>query len=58
MDNNHIKLVNGTIFTLHNKFTFLYENNTLHEVHLKGNEYEKTGKTYSIKEANRLIYTH
>lgn len=58
MDNNHIKLVNGAVFTLHNKYTFLYENNLLYEVNLKGNDYEKTGKTYSIKEANRLINTH
>lgn len=54
--NNHVKLVNGAVFTLHDKYTFLYENSLLHEVKLIGNDYEKTGKTYTIKEANKLMY--
>lgn len=55
MSNSPVKLVNGAVFTLNNH-TFLFENNLLHEVELVNNDYKKTGKTYTIKEANRLLY--
>jgi len=56
MNNNTIKLVNGAVFTLKDKYSFLYENGLLHEVKLINNKYEKTGNNYTIKEVNRLLY--
>lgn len=57
-----IKLEDGMIFTIYEKYTLMYEDSLCHEVKFKGYEidpcinptWEKIGKSYTIEEVSKL----